>query len=273
MTPETPIRPDYERPPLVEQAISVSFEQIAGFSIVDSGLFWSELRREFPDVSTEARLETMVETFDDFKPSNLTFNLITAPPTPRAMFRNRAGELIQLQEDRFGFNWAKIGTAEYPRSEKVMKRFVEYFGRFCRYLSSRDIEVPALTQCELTNLNIIPVTDFGKDFSDVTEALNVDPLDLGLPYLQAETFVRTRQHRIIGRDKSPIGRLHISIAPVISNADRSKAFRFELTARSAPGLGTPEAAQSFFDTGRNAINGAFQALVTDKMKATWGEKR
>ena len=269
----TPIRPNFERPPLVEQAISIVFQPIAGFRIVDYGLFWTDLSAEFPDVATEAPLEAPIEQFDEFRPVELLLQFLPSPPMPRAMFRNpKNGELIQVQNDRFGFNWAKVGDAPYPRSEPLMARFKELFGRFVTFAKHQGLGDVTLKQCELTNLNVIPVSDFGRTYSDLSTALRVDPLDLGLPYLQSEVFERSRQHKIIGNDGAPVGRLHMVVAPVVSNVDKSQAIRFELTARSAPDIRSLDDASKFFEVARNAINGAFDASITDAMRIKWGEK-
>lgn len=272
MSPDTPIRLEYERPPLIEQAISVGFDPLAGFRIVDYGLFWSKIAAEYPEVSNEAPLDNPTELFEGVRPSGISFNVLAAPPMPRAMFRSGDGGLVQVQPDRFGFNWAKEGDREYPRSEAVMVRFENLFDRFLVFVKEQQLGEVVLRQCELTNLNIIPVSDFGTSYSDITRALRIDPLDLGLNYLVAETYIRNRQHRIVETDGTPIGRLHTAISPVISNADNSQAFRLEFTARSAPTIRTIEQMRRFFAVARNAINGAFDALVADEMKRKWGAK-
>ena len=94
----TPIRPNFERPPLQEQAISIVFQPLDKFRIVDYGLFWAELAAEFPVVATDVPLEAPVEQFDTFRPTEMSFQFLTMPPIPRAMFRNPDnGELVQLR--------------------------------------------------------------------------------------------------------------------------------------------------------------------------------
>jgi len=149
---------------------------------------------------------------------------------------------------------------------------MEVFTLFSSFVDRQGIGPMALNQCEITNVNIIPVSEFGRGFEDITKAFMVDTLDTGLPYLRPETYVRQRQHRIVREDGSPIGRLHTVISPVVSQEDNSKAFRLELTARSAPGIGALKDAQWFFGVARNAINGAFQAITTPEIRARWGEK-
>ena len=267
------IRPNFDRPPLVEQAIVAVFEPIEGFTIVDYGLFWSEVQADFPIVDTTDPVSEQIEWFDQIRTPDPTLQLLARLPLPRAMFRDAAGgELIQLQPGRFGFNWSKVENDHYPRSEVVMNRFQALFSRFQAYVSSRGLGAVRLRQCELTNLNIIPVKDFGKGYEDITNAIKVDPLDLGVSFLRAETFTRSRQHRILAEDGSPVGRLHTAIAPVISTQDGEKAFRLEFTARSAPNVVSDEAMKNFFAIARSAINSAFCATVTDNMKQLWGEQ-
>jgi len=270
----TPSRPNFLRPPLREQAISIVFEPIEKFRIVDFGLFWSEVAQEFPEVSTDEPIESPAEQFDEPRSGEMSFQLLTSPPMPRAMFRNPAnGELIQLQVNRFGFNWAKVGDQPYPRSEPLMAKFKDLFGKFVAYAERQGLGDLALKQCELTNLNVIPVADFGTTYSDLPKAIRIDGLDLGLPFLESEVFERSRQHRILSDSGEPIGRLHMVVAPVVSTVDGSKAIRYELTARSAPNIRSIEDADGFFAIARNAINGAFTASVTNAMKEKWGEHR
>lgn len=267
------IRPNFERPPLVEQAIVAVFEPIEQFSITDYGLFWSDLRNDFPEVTSTDPLNEQVETFDQLKVPDRSFQFIQTLPLPRAMFRsNDGGELIQLQPNLFGFNWSRIDGGHYPRSEKVMARFEELFTHFCEYVEKMGIGAIKLKQCELTNLNIIPVEDFGSGYEDMIHAFRVDPLDFGLPFLKAETYTRTRQHQILDDSGNPVGRLHTAITPVISKQNGGKAFRLELTARSGPNISSWDEMRSFFAIGRSAINGVFCATVTEKMRTLWGEK-
>ncbi len=264
-------RPNFKHPPLVEQAISVGFEPINGFRIVDYGLFWQEISSDFPEVATEAPLEPVHERFGGAKPKDASLQFHRALPLPRAMFRNPAnGELIQIQKDRFGFNWAKVEDQPYPRSEPLMARFCHLLEQFGAYVERQDLGALRLQQCELTNLNVLPVSDFGRSYADLSKALQIDPIDFEIPFLQAEAVERSRQLRILGEDGEPIGRLHMAVVPVVSNIDNSEAYRFELTARSAPNIRSVQECLKFFEIARDAINSAFMASVTDTMKEKWG---
>jgi hypothetical protein len=50
------------------------------------------------------------------------------------------------------------------------------------------------------------------------------------------------------------------------------AFKFELTARSGPTLDTIKKANEFLDSARSALNPAFLATTTSKMRSKWREQ-
>ncbi|MEO9598931.1 TIGR04255 family protein [Parasphingorhabdus sp.] len=272
MTELPQVRPNFANPPLIEQAIVVAFDPIDGFDINHYGLFSEQIAPAFSSNGSTPRMENPVEHFDEMMATAPTLK-INAFELPRALYGNETGETIQIQDNRFGFNWSKITEEPYPRFETTYNRFKELYRIFEEFCSKNGLKVPNIKQCELTNLNIIAVSEFGQDFSDMGNAFAIDPLTLNDQLLIPETYVRTRQHRIIDATADPIGRLHTVIQPVIKNEDHSKAFRFELTARSAPDLSGLSEAKAFFDIARSAINAAFIGTTTDAMRLKWGEKK
>tara|TARA_R110001606_G_C15377539_1_gene650096 strand:- start:1571 stop:2389 length:819 start_codon:yes stop_codon:yes gene_type:complete len=266
------VRPNFTDPPLIEQAIVVAFDPIDGFDINHYGLFSEKIASEFSSNGSTPRMENPIEHFNEMMATAPMFK-INAFELPRAIYGNATGETIQIQDNRFGFNWSKNSDEPYPRFETTYERFKELYHIFESFCSDCGLKIPDIKQCELTNLNIVPVSDFGHDFNDMGNAFAIDPLALNDKLLIPETYVRTRQHRIINNVADPIGRLHTVIQPVIKNDDKSKAFRFELTARSAPVLGGLSEAKAFFDIARSAINAAFLGTTTDAMRRKWGEKK
>jgi uncharacterized protein (TIGR04255 family) len=271
MTDERLKRPHFRKPPIFEQAIAVVFERQKDFSIVDPGLFWREIIGDFPKCTAGAKLPNAVELFDRPE-SQAIISVIPAAQLPRTVYLSAHGnELIQLQDDKFVFNWVReTEDAEYPRFERTSERFWKFFELWARFSEGRHGSGPALKQCELTNVNVIPVNDFGRDFEDMYHAFIVDPFDWQVPGLVAETYVRQRVHRIVDDQGEPLGRLHSTISPVYG-PDGEKAFQFELTARSTPTVKSVEAATEFFERAHMMINGAFIASVTKKIRNVWGE--
>lgn len=271
MTTEALKRPHFHRPPIFEQAITLGFERLAQLEIVDHGLFWATLRDQFPDSETGPRITTPVEIFDGTE----TQILMSAAPSlqlPRAIFRNDTkGEIVQVQDDTFVFNWIANGlNNEYPRFERTSARLWELFGKFSEFYQQRHGVLPQLRHCEITNVNVIPVADFGESYDDMSKAFVVDPFEWEVPGLEAETYVRRRLHRILDERGRSVGRLHSVISPTRDQSDQD-AFQFELTARSVPNIHNRIAAEDFFARAHSMINGAFLASVQPAMREVWRE--
>jgi len=261
-------RPHFRKPPIIEQAISLVFERLIDFDNVDFGLFWSAVRGSFPQAETTLRANHPVETFEG-RPA--TANIVLSPNLlARSLFRNAAtGELLQLQDNFFGFSWVKLDEgAQYPRFDRTSARFWEFYDKFLSYLRERYDVAPTLRQCELANVNIIPVSSFGSDYADMGRAFKVDPFDWHVEGLQAETYVRTRQHALLDSAGQPIGRLHSVITPVVDKTGE-KHFQFQLTARSSPTIHNSDDARAFFERAHEMINNAFVSSVTPKMLEQW----
>lgn len=265
-------RPHFRNPPIFEQAIALTYERIRDYGMVDPGLFWALVRDRFPQSETAPRLPTAVELFDG-QDQQLTLTAVPSLQLPRTVFKDPVhGELLQLQDDKFVFNWVRPSEdAQYPRFELTSARLWEFYEVWSEFIRGLHGEAPQLRQCELTNVNIIPVNSFGHDFNDMNRAFVVDPFDWNVPGLVAETYIRQRVHLMVDDDSQPLGRLHSSISPVFGS-DGEKAFQFELTARSAPTIKSLEDARNFFDRAHMMINGAFVASVTKQMRDFWGER-
>lgn len=265
------IRPKFRNPPLAEQAVTVSFDPIQGFDLCDFGLFWGKIRDTFPVCETAPRIETAVENFGDGVDVETGISFMPVL-LPRAFYRGEAGDLVQLQNDRFTFNWVKTEGRDYPHFDETFRQFAELYTAFSEYVVDRGFVAPRIIQAELTNLNIIESAEFGDDFSKIGDVFRVDPLDMNAPFLVNETYTRTRQHRMVKADGAAIGRLHSVISPVFNPFLRKKAYKFELTARSGPNLDTINDVEDFYSDARSAINAAFLATVQPYMRQKWGEK-
>jgi uncharacterized protein (TIGR04255 family) len=267
------VRPKFERPPLIEQAITVVFDDLAGFSIGDFGRFWTRLESEFPVCEQAPPLPTSIEQLGAI-PTQPEVRLMMSPgqAIPRCLYRNPSnGEAMQLQENRFTFNWAKLGDAPYPHSERTVSRFTELFRSFERFVMERDLGPIKIKQCEITNVNILPVREFGRSFADAPTAITVPRFSPEGGILHIEAYSLDVQY-LIADGGSPLGRLHVVLSPVVHSTDATEAYKLELTARSGHGSGTLDDVLVFFDVARSAVNTAFLTHTTKDMWQVWGLK-
>lgn len=269
----TPIRPKFSNPPLIERAISIVFDPLAQLSLGDYGLFWSEILGEFPVSEALDPVAVEVEQFDGFRPPRVGIQIMSGGMIPRAAFRNAAaGELIQIQSDRFGFNWIKTGEDHaYPHSEATLDRFFLLFKQFSKFVQKRQLGEISIVQCELTNVNVVPVSDVGQSFADIATVVRLAPLSFDCAQLQLENQLVGSKHLMLDDRGRPIGRVHALGQPSLRVPGNEEAYRLDISARGAP-LGTGlEGARRFFEEAVSAVNGVFLASVTKAGRRFWGE--
>ena len=269
----TPIRPKFSNPPLIERALSVAFSPIDGFSVADYGLFWTAIRAEFPVVETRDPVQNLVERFDRFPSVEPGLQIIEGHPLPRALYSNpEAGELVQVQPDRFSFNWLKAGDEHrYPHSEATLTRFTELFGRFKAFLASRSLAQPVVIQCEITNVNIVPISDVGESFADMATVLKFAPLGEICPEVKLEHQMVASKHFMLDDSGQPFGRVHAIAQPSMSVPANDLVYRFDIAARGVPIGSSVDPISAFFERAASAINGVFLASVTKAGRQFWGE--
>lgn len=268
----TPVRPDFERPPVVEQAITLMFAPIEGFTIGDIGLFWERVRDKFPVCQAMDRLKPAIESFGNERSFHIT--LSSAVEVPRAVFRSEeANELLQLQSDRFTYNWMRSEKSEYPRHKKTTARFWQLFSLFEKFLADRGLSGPKFQQCELINVNIAPLREFGGTYASalgIFSSLSTVPIWPERIELEAATI---QTHYVLKSDDgAPVGRLHFEVNPVTDASSGEEALRFDLVARGSMSPLDRRSAERFFSEARDYINTAFLRLTTDEARRAWGEK-
>lgn len=149
--------PNYKNPPVNEVVCGLSFSKIKKFKSHHIGLFWQKIKDEFPIVEHAMRLEV--------KPSDIDLKEYL----PRVWFvKNEQNRLIQLQDDRFYFNWRRIQEDEaYPRYETIIEDFKKYLLVFEKFLEEENLGRVYPERCELTYINHISKGEGWETVSDV----------------------------------------------------------------------------------------------------------
>lgn len=269
----TPIRPKFKSPPLIERAINVAFEPLANFSVGDYGLFWSEIISEFPTSEAMDPLPLETERFEGFRPARLDLQIVPAHSLPRAAFRNaQRGELVQLQSDRFGFNWIKTSDDhQYPHSEATLDRFFSMLERFAAHVERRQLGSINIVQCELTNVNVVLVSDVGQNFADMATVFKLAPIEHDFPIIRLENQLVGSKHVMLNEAGQPIGRVHTLGQPSIRVPSNEEAYRLDISARGAPIGPGLDGVRQFFDAAVSAVNAVFLASTTVAGRRFWGE--
>ena len=267
-----PPRPSFDDPPVIEVVLGMQFEPLAALQVAHYGLFWQGIRDGYPITETKPPLDPLMESFSSDRAAEVRFEVIQGFPDARVWFSNRTEtELIQLQKDRFLFNWRKHDEHPYPRYEHVRARFEEQSARFMRFLAAHELGHIVPLHCEVTYINHValggPFTDFGA-LHAVFAHWSGKNSDSFLPEPEQATF--NMSYRLVGEDNKPFGRLHVSAEPRLRVKDKQRILQISMTARGVP-LGEGMAGVfEFLDVGREYVVRGFTSLTTAEMHKVWG---
>lgn len=141
---------DLKNPPIVEVVCGFVFDELSAMDPMLVGQFWSRKRADYPkhDVRPPVR-----------QPG---FAILEGIGPIRSWFISKGDEsVIQIQPDRFYFNWRRQGD-EYPRfgdhdgREGVLAHALTEYGQFAAYCVEELGQPPALRGLELAKIDLVP---------------------------------------------------------------------------------------------------------------------
>jgi len=261
-------------PPIGEVAYSVQFEPLGQFHLGFIGLLWGErYRQDYPSIEHDEMLSHEIERFGAKNLNRLfpRFELLDSIPVPRIkMINPDSDRFIQIQKDRFVFNWRKAPGKDtvYPRYHTLKSMFSSELEKFESFVSANQLGFLKFNQIEITNVNYIPAETYS--FSEVFNGLTCGT-SLPCSDLKEETFAYQIRHVIYSEHK-PIGRLYTNITKENKVSDGSEVFVLRLTARAHPVAQDRASAMDTLDALRAHINLSFDSFTSEKMHNLWGKE-
>jgi uncharacterized protein (TIGR04255 family) len=266
--------PEFGRPPVSEVAASIHFPALSNWRSVYGGVFWTQIRSDYPAAQSAIPLPYATEKFDEitFLTEPIRFQAAD-PDLQRFWFLSEDGtKLLQVQKDRLIVNWRKvIGNEVYPRYDyEIRPRFKKEIKRFRSFISENDLGNIEEVQCELTYVN-----DFimGEDWNSFPEAIALlshwtprgstnflPPLDT-LSFQGFFTFPEGN------------GRLHFAAQHVLRQIDNKQAVQLRLNARGNPDTSSDEDILSWMDLAREWIVRGFTDFTSSSAHRLWDRKR
>lgn len=268
--------PRYSRPPVVEVAISVTYEPLAQLGAVRLGQLWfTHFRDSFPFTEEHPPFEAPVERFGAASlPQDFQIQLLAGAPTPRAWFLSHdRAELLQVQSNWFGRNWRRTEQDQgYPSFDNLGPAFFTDFEEFQSFLKEEKLGDLIPTQCELTYINEL-TSPRGLTHSEPEKVLRefhpIPTPDSVAEFVHPES-VRFHRQFLLGDTGAPAGRLNVTATPAFRRNDMSPIFVLQLTARGAPSRSDGEGVRMFLDMAHEAIVTVFTSVTTDDMHKEWG---
>jgi uncharacterized protein (TIGR04255 family) len=261
--------PDYDNPPVSEVVIGIQFApvDITGAHI---GLFWEELRAEFPKASEQPALEPRVEILQPmrFAPPILQFG--SWHGSRHWLSSEDDIQLIQIQADRLLYNWRRgPDNAPYPHFEALQQKFREIEEKWADFLAKWGQSL-RITQWEVTYINHILTSDGRPVLTDAVSFLGEQLSEAMGGTLDAG---RLEAQRILTEDGLPWARMYV-IINTGTRSDQIPLIAFELTVRGpVEGEDALESTHDRLRKARRQIVMAFDTLTTSKMHTIWGKRK
>jgi uncharacterized protein (TIGR04255 family) len=253
----------FKYPPINELIIGAYFDQpIAPLHSEHVGLFWAEVRKEFPKIQQQPELSLPI-----MGPS-LTFQIgLTDEPYPMPRFWLISGDdstLIQIQKNAFIFNWRKRDT-DYPHFENVKRPFDKYFELYSLFLKNElGIDNVNIRVAELTCSNLIESGDYWADSNDTQTLIPTLSIpDPGIPIEGKPDFNYLTAYKL-----APDLALNVSVRSGRKATEAGKAVLvFELRALGALGAASRIDADDWYARAHEAIGSCFTAMTNPDIQS------
>jgi len=252
----TMVAPRLKDPPIIEVVCGFFFPAVRGLDPIFVGKYWAE-RKEghgFPNQQLHPPVADRPGLFLGDGVGPLRAWLVSAPDD----------YVLQIQPDRFYFNWRKREGAyphfgDYGATNGVLSRSLSEFAELGDFTLGALGQRPKPTQLELAKIDLLVSPKHWSDQADLTRVLPV----LGtLPKITEEPSVNLT---LVG-DRGGF-QLHFAIATVVLASDMSRAIQIEtrVTARD-PGSDV----RRTFEAMNAVANQVFFETVSDKEFSRFG---
>jgi uncharacterized protein (TIGR04255 family) len=266
---------EFTNPPVTEVALGIQFTPIPQLNSALVGLFWSGLRSSFPGFQEQPPLFPITEKFGEDGQQGMQAAVGFGPMPTRVWLLSESGsELIQIQPDRFIFNWRRVpgDDSEYPRYESVRENFDTYFAKLRNAIEAEGGQIDP-QQCEVIYINHIVANGVWQRHGQLENIVAAWSGRHSDTFLAEPEAVQIQERQVIkSADGNPIGRLYISAEPAFRASDRRPTVVITLTARGAPLSEGIAGAQAFLDVGHDYVVQGFASFTTRAAHKEWGRQ-
>lgn len=261
--------PDYDDPPVVETVLGVQFAPLQGWGIPHFGLFWNEIKDEYPNFQVQPALPGDVGVsvgLDVGSPAGPRLQFTAAVPVRCWFFDPSRTRLIQLQNDRFMHNWIKAALAQrYMHYEDVRPIFYREWQRFAAFLERQGIERPGMVQCEVTYVNHLEREKGWSTFADFPSVI--------APWSgSGSTGFLPSPDAVVLNARYPISDqawLTVVAEPAIRHADNKQVIQLRLTATAMAKSSDVDEICRVLDVGRSWVVDGFTDFTSVHMHEIW----
>ncbi|WP_204140376.1 TIGR04255 family protein [Halomicronema sp. CCY15110] len=261
MPESLPVLPSFREPPIVESVLGVEFDTLESWSILAFGEFWQAIRESYPTYELQPPIGAAPG-------GELTIEYGFPGKLPvRCWFKNTSdSQLLQVQDDRFLYNWRNYVTEDkYPRyEEKLRPEFIKEWETFCSFLSTKSSEMPKIKSCQITYVNHLEQGKEWEKLDDIVEAFAFLNGSFQVGSLSSLNF------QLAADVPSENLKVQVSIAKALRNSDSKEIVQFSLTGIAVPESSDLDSILNCLDKIRRNLVVVFKNMTSEKMHQRWG---
>jgi uncharacterized protein (TIGR04255 family) len=264
---------DFARPPVDEVVLSVQFERLNALLAPHLGEIWQEFKKDgFVHIKEQPPVVPTVEQFPN-PPKRAQLHISNTDLARIWFIHEDDNRLIQVQRDRFTFNWRKTESApEYPGFSSIFEGFKGFYNRFKQVLEKQEIGSITPSQYELTYIDQLLRGDGWDTLDDIGKIYN-----LFVDSQQSDSFWSNAESMIL-RTSFPVpdlhGRLHLAIRSRVKMPEQRQTLQTDFTMRGFPGNTEHDAMIAWFKVARDRIREKFTSMFTgDIQTQVWERKQ
>lgn len=262
---------DFARPPVEEVVLSVLFNPLDRLLAPHLGEIWQEFKKDgFAHIVERPPVVPAVEMSVPVQDAQLRFS--DAPDLARIWFIHKTDtEIIQVQRDRFTFNWREAESdQDYPGFSAIYEKFEGFYTRFTQTVNNMQIGEVTPLQYELTYIDQLRHGDGWDTLDDIGKIYN-----LFIHSPQTKSFW-SGMEAVNFHASFPVadlpGRLHLAMGNRIKLPEERHTLQTDFTVR-----GFPENAEdtmiTWFKSARDHIREKFASMFSDDIQTRIWERK
>ena len=264
---------EFARPPIDEVVLSVHFQYLNGLLSPHFGEIWQAFKNDqFVQIIEQPPVPPVIETFPNPPIGEAQLNFSSVPDLPRIWFiQENNNRILQVQRDRFTFNWRKIaGGEKYPGFSSIFESFEKFYNRFCETITSLGVGLVKPLQYELTYIDQLIEGEGWQTLDDLAHIYNIF-----LGYQESSSFWSGIESMNL-RTSFPVvdlhGRLHFGISNRVKVPEQKRTLQTDFIARGFP-KNPGYSMEAWFELAHDHISDKFVSVFTENIQESiWGRK-
>jgi len=259
---------DFEKPPVMEVVCGVGFVTLKDIKAPHFGRYWKTI----PDSFTRVEEAPPVVLSD----ASYSYEFSDIPPLPRMWFlTENEQKLIQVQRDRFWYNWKRPSDkieCPYPEYNCIFPEFLEQLSGFENFIKDEKLGSVERRQFELTYVNHIPKKSIQGVLPTASDVL-VDHVlkadsDRFLP--EPSTFRWASSYVL----PESLGKMHVTAQTAHKrDGDDEEVIRVDLNVRGVGEDTSDKGMTEWFSVAHEWITKGFVDITDSKVQnEVWGRK-